>query len=82
MEVSTMFYICRYCVFTWDGRIESKQCKNVPFDQSEVVFTTFLINPIVCFFITDRIGGRLYTKEMKARDGVEFYDFGWQWVSR
>ena len=19
MEVSTMFYICRYCVFTWDG---------------------------------------------------------------
>ena len=20
MEVSTMFYICRYCVFTWDGR--------------------------------------------------------------
>ncbi len=21
MEVSTMFYICRYCIFTWDGRI-------------------------------------------------------------
>ncbi len=20
MEVSTMFYFCRYCVFTWDGR--------------------------------------------------------------
>ena len=22
-EVSTMFYICRYCVFTWDGSIEA-----------------------------------------------------------
>ncbi len=20
MEVSTIFYICRYCIFTWDGR--------------------------------------------------------------
>ncbi|XP_072015750.1 probable flavin-containing monoamine oxidase A isoform X2 [Amphiura filiformis] len=29
----------------------------------------------------DRVGGRLHTKEMKAKDGVEFYDFGWQWVS-
>ncbi len=24
MEVSTLFYICRYCVFTWYGRINGK----------------------------------------------------------
>ena len=23
MEVSTMLYICIYCVFTWDGRLTS-----------------------------------------------------------
>ncbi len=26
MEVSTMFYICRYCVFTWDGRNDINYC--------------------------------------------------------
>ncbi len=26
MEVSTMFHICRYCIFTWGGRYELTRC--------------------------------------------------------
>ncbi len=28
MEVSTMFYICRYCVFTWYGRYKKRHHRN------------------------------------------------------
>ncbi len=37
MEESTMFYVCRYCVFTWDGRTG---CCNL------VVLTTHNVNQV------------------------------------
>ena len=37
MEVSAMFYICRYCVFTWDGRLPAFVSKE-DFTRLKVVY--------------------------------------------
>ncbi len=43
MEVSTMFYICRYCVFTWDGRYVGLYKKYTPLSTCYVTFAVVML---------------------------------------
>ena len=50
MEVSTMFSICRYCIFTWYGSILSLRSNTITFCNSLINFSCLIVSEVLLLF--------------------------------